>query len=49
MPKYVLMLDSLAAEFAPVDKGAMAEHVEKFRAGWDQVKRQAGPSSHESV
>jgi hypothetical protein len=49
MPKYVLMLESLGAEFAPVDKGAMAEHVEKFRSGWEQVKRHAGPSTHPSV
>ncbi len=39
MPKYVLMLESLAAEFSPVDKSAMAAHVGKFRAGWEHVKR----------
>jgi hypothetical protein len=49
MPKYVLMLESLGAEFAPVDKGAMAAHIEIFRSGWEHVKRHAGPSSHPSV
>jgi hypothetical protein len=39
MPKYTLMLESLAAEFSPVDKSAMTEHVGKFRSGWEQVKR----------
>jgi hypothetical protein len=49
MPKYVLMLESLAAEFAPVDMSTMAAHVEKFRAGWEQVRRHSSPSSHPSV
>ncbi len=39
MPKYVLMLESLAAEFAPVDKSTMTAHVGKFRGGWEHVKR----------
>jgi hypothetical protein len=39
MPKYTLMLESLAAEFSPVDKSAMTEHVGKFRSGWEHVKR----------
>jgi len=49
MPKYVLMLESLAAEFAPVDMATMASHVDQFRGGWEQVKRQTTPSSHPSV
>jgi hypothetical protein len=49
MPKYVLMLESLAAEFAPVDMSTMAAHVERFRAGWEQVRRNTSPSSHPSV
>jgi len=49
MPKYVLMLDSLAAEFAPVDKGAMEAHVAKFRAGWEHVKRNTIPSTLPSL
>jgi hypothetical protein len=49
MPKYVLMLDSLAAEFAPVDKAAMEAHVAKFRAGWEHVKRNTIPSTLPSL
>jgi hypothetical protein len=49
MPKYVLMLESLGAEFAPVDKGTMASYVDRFREGWQQVKRHTVPSSHPSV
>lgn len=49
MPKYVLMLASLGAEFAPVEKEAMAAHVDGYREGWEQVKRHTLPSSHPSV
>jgi len=49
MPKYVLKLDSLGAEFAPVDKAEMASYVARFREGWGQVKRHTVPSSHPSV
>ena len=45
MPKYVLMLESLAAEFAPVDKSSMTAHVGKFRGGWEHVKRHASAST----
>jgi hypothetical protein len=49
MPRYVLMLDSLAAEFAPVDMATMEAHVAKFRSGWEHVKRNTIPSTLPSI
>ncbi len=37
-PRSVLMLDSIKAEYAPVDKGAMQDTVKMYRPAWERLK-----------
>jgi hypothetical protein len=43
-PKSVLMLDSIRAEYAPVDMASMEEVVSKYRPSWERLKASARPS-----
>lgn len=43
-PKSVLILDSIKAEYAPVDKGTMQDTVKMFRPAWERLKASATPS-----
>lgn len=43
-PKSVLILDSIKAEYAPVDKGTMQEIVTNFRPAWERLKASTTPS-----
>jgi hypothetical protein len=37
-PRSVLLLDSIKAEYAPLDKGAMQDTVKMFRPAWERLK-----------
>lgn len=43
-PKSVLMLDSIRAEYAPMDKATMQDLVSRFRPSWERLKANAAPS-----
>lgn len=43
-PKSVLMLDSIKAEYAPMDKATMQDLVSSFRPSWERLKASAMPS-----
>ncbi len=43
-PRSVLILDSIKAEYAPVDKGTMQDTVKMFKPAWDRLKASATPS-----
>ena len=43
-PKSVLMLDSIKAEYAPMDKATMQDLVSRFRPTWERLKASATPS-----
>lgn len=43
-PKSVLMLDSIKAEYAPIDKASMQELVSRYRPAWERLKSSATPS-----
>jgi hypothetical protein len=43
-PKSVLMLDSIAAEYAPLDLASMQDLVSKYRPAWERLKATAQPS-----
>jgi len=43
-PKSVLMLDSIRAEYAPMDKALMQDLVSKFKPAWERLKASARPS-----
>jgi Nuclease-related domain len=44
-PRSVLILDSLKAEYAPVDKGAMQDTVKTFHPAWERLKASTRPSN----
>ena len=44
-PRSVLILDSIKAEYAPVDKGAMQDTVKMFRPAWERLKACTRPSN----
>ena len=44
-PRSALMLDSIKAEYAPVDKGAMQETVRLFHPAWERLKASTRPSN----
>lgn len=44
-PRSVLILDSIKAEYAPVDKGAMQDTVKMFRPAWERLKASTRPSN----
>jgi hypothetical protein len=43
-PKSVLMLDSIAAEYAPMDMTSMQSVVSKYQPAWERLKASARPS-----
>jgi hypothetical protein len=43
-PKSVLMLDSIAAEYAPMDMKSMQSVVSKYQPAWERLKASARPS-----
>jgi hypothetical protein len=43
-PRSVLILDSIKAEYAPVDKGAMQDTVKMFQPAWERLKASTRPS-----
>ncbi len=44
-PKSVLILDSIKAEYAPVDKSTMQDTVKIFRPAWERLKASTTPSN----
>jgi len=38
------MLDSIRAEYAPMDKASMQDLVSKFKPAWERLKASARPS-----
>lgn len=44
LPKWTLMLDSLASEFPPVERAGLASTVERFETAWKQLKAAVSPS-----
>ena len=45
LPKWTLMLDSLASEFPAGERAMMSGMAERFDASWQQVKSAVSPSS----
>ncbi|HJS21967.1 MAG TPA: nuclease-related domain-containing protein [Steroidobacteraceae bacterium] len=43
-PRSALILDSIKAEYAPVDKGAMQDTVRLFEPAWERLKASTRPS-----
>ena len=44
-PRSALILDSIKAEYAPVDKGAMQDTVKMFQPAWERLKANTRPSN----
>lgn len=44
LPRWTLMVDSLRAEFPPVDSDAARAWIERFREDWQAVASQVSPS-----
>jgi hypothetical protein len=44
-PRSVLLLDSIKAEYAPVDKAAMQDTVKMYHPAWERLKASTRPSN----